>query len=43
MMEKAEEILKIKDVNPTAVRILVLRCLLEHLKPQSLNQICGIK
>ncbi|MBK8850436.1 MAG: hypothetical protein IPN73_09775 [Saprospiraceae bacterium] len=39
MMEKAEEILKIKDVNPTAVRILVLRYLLEHLKPQSLKDI----
>ena len=39
IMEKAEEILKIKDVNPTAVRILVLRYLLEHLKPQSLKDI----
>ena len=39
MMNRAEEILNIKEVKPTAVRILVLRYLLEHKKAQSLKDI----
>lgn len=39
MMEKAEKILNTKEVKPTAVRILVLRYLLEHKKAQSLKDI----
>ena len=38
-MQTAEEILNIKEVKPTAVRILVLRHLLEHKKAQSLKDI----
>jgi len=39
MIDKAEEILRIKEVKPTAVRILVLEYLLEYKKAQSLKDI----
>lgn len=38
-MDRIEEIFKIKDVKPTAVRIVVLRYLLEQKKAQSLKDI----
>mgnify|MGYP000963470233 CR=1 FL=1 len=38
-MNKAEEILNIKTVKPTAIRLIVLRHLLEQKKAQSLKDI----
>lgn len=39
MMDKAEEILKVKDVKSTAVRLVVLRYLINESRAQSLKSI----